>query len=315
VDNEQDGDERVDWLVRRALAQLEQGAPQAAVESLRQALSADPEDAHAHAVLAIALVNAKRLHGAEHEAREALRLNPDAVFAQHAAGVVYLALRKMAKAEEHLDRAISLAPDAAESRRTLARLYGLTGREDKMLPMLEAARTADPSDVDVWTDVGSYRLRRGDLAGAEEMARAVLAESAEHQDALVLMGEIMLRRGNVEAAAEHARAALAHNANDEGALRLLCEIKSRRSPLLGLWWRWSVFTGGLGDRRAFLLLMGMYLAYRIGVLALKDAGFPAASSALDTVWLAFAAYTWIAPSIFKRMLRAELATVRLRRDF
>jgi len=161
----------------------------------------------------------------------------------------------------------------------------------------------------------SMRALRLDPPESDDEIRSVLAESAEHQDALVLMGEIMLRRGNVEAAAEHARAALAHNANDEGALRLLCEIKSRRSPLLGLWWRWSVFTGALGDRRAFLLLMGMYLAYRIGVLALNDAGFPAASGALSTVWLAFAAYTWVAPAIFRRMLRAELATVRLRPDF
>src|SRR4029079_8195673 len=178
-----------------------------------------------------------------------------------------------------------------EIKRALAQLYGLTGREDKVLPTLEAARTADPSDIDVWADIGEYYLRRRDLARAEEMARAVLAESAEHQDALVLMGHIMLRRGDVEEAQAHAHAALGHNPNAPGALRLLCEIKSRTSRLLGLWWRWAVLTGALGERRTVLLLVGMYLGYRLAELAATDLGSPGLSMALSVTWLAFVAYT------------------------
>ena len=48
------------------------------------------------------------------------------------------------------------------------------------------------------------------------MARAVLAEVAEHQDALVLMGHILLRRGEVGDAWSHARAAAAINPTDTG---------------------------------------------------------------------------------------------------
>jgi len=302
-------------MVQLARRQLALGANHAAVETLRQALSEDPEDAHAHAVLALALVAAKRLHGAAHEVRETLRLAPEETFSHHAAGVVYMAMRRMKLAEEHLDRAAALDPDEAEIKRALARLYALTGREEKVLPALEAAREADPSDIDVWADIGEYHLQRRDLVRAEEMARAVLAESAEHQDGLVLMGRVMLRRGNVEEAQEHAHAALRHNSNDPGALRLLCEIKSRTSRTLGLWWRWAVWTGALGERRTVLLLVGMYLAYRLAELAATDLGSPGLSMALSVTWLAFVAYTWVAPALFQRMIRSELATVQLRPDF
>jgi hypothetical protein len=59
----------------------------------------------------------------------------------------------------------------------------------------------------------------------------------------------------------------------------------------------------------------MYLAYRLGELAATDLGQTGISVALSTVWLAFVAYSWVAPAIFQRMIRRELASVQLRPDF
>src|SRR5262245_46757977 len=131
MSGEDEASDRIDLMVERARLQLAHGAPQAAVETLREALSEDPEEAHAHALLALALVASKRLHGAEHEVREALRLAPEEPFSHHAAGVVYMSMRRMALAEEHLRRAEALDPDESGIKRGLAQLYGMTGRDDK----------------------------------------------------------------------------------------------------------------------------------------------------------------------------------------
>ena len=33
------------------------------------------------------------------------------------------------------------------------------------------------------------------------------------------------------------------------------------------------------------------------------------------MWLAFCIYTWVAPTLFRKMLAKELASVELRRDY
>ncbi|WP_155296014.1 hypothetical protein [Pseudomonas gelidaquae] len=43
--------------------------------------------------------------------------------------------------------------------------------------------------------------------------------------------------------------------------------------------------------------------------------WPDAAQMIDWVWLAFAAYTFAAPQIFRRLLEKELAQVKLSKEF
>ena len=40
-----------------------------------------------------------------------------------------------------------------------------------------------------------------------------------------------------------------------------------------------------------------------------------AATLLTVCWLGVVAYTWVAPSLFERMLKKELASVQLKPDF
>ena len=101
----------------------------------------------------------------------------------------------------------------------------------------------------------------------------------------------------------------------EFALTLLSAVKARRNPLLGAWFRFSAFIGSGGGRRTILLLVGLYLGVLLLSLVLADSGFPTLSQGVSYAWLAFCVYTWVAPTIFQRMLRKELEQVKLRPDF
>ncbi|MGH6927658.1 MAG: tetratricopeptide repeat protein, partial [Dongiaceae bacterium] len=99
-----------------------------AIEQLRRALSVAPDDAFAHALLALCLNDTRRLHAAAHEAKLALSLAPEMPVAHLVAGIVATNRHHFRAAEEHLTQARALAPGDSNVLRWLARLYRATGR-------------------------------------------------------------------------------------------------------------------------------------------------------------------------------------------
>jgi hypothetical protein len=70
-----------------------------------------------------------------------------------------------------------------------------------------------------------------------------------------------------------------------------------------------------GTTRAIVILLGMFVLYRVLVIAVTQQGYPQVAQVIDWAWLAFVVYTFAAPQIFKRALDKELAQVKLSKDF
>lgn len=301
----------VEQLIERAHTQIGHGDLAGAIESLRQALSADADHASAHAMLALCLHDQRRLHAAEHEARLALGLDPDLALAHYAMGMAALAQRRFASADEHLHRAMRLEPENTHYLQGLARLYTLWDRPKEALPLLEKARELAPDDAESWAALAQYALQQRAFERAEPLARHALQLDPENTDALLAMGEVRLLQGNTAEAREHALLVLRQNANHEGGVHLLTAVKARESLLLGVWWRFnSFFTGGSIMRRVVMLL-GFYLAYRVALLVLGDLGYERAQLPLTLAWLAFCVYTWVGPGLFQKQLARELEPAQL----
>jgi tetratricopeptide (TPR) repeat protein len=184
-----------------------------------------------------------------------------------------------------------------------------------MLQALEKALELDPADPRTLTSLGRRYLDRGHLDRAETLAREALEVAPEHQEALVLMGHVLLRRGRVEEAREHAVWALQGNPRNRGALHLIVSVKARTNWFLGLWWRYAVRLGTLGRIGAVLVVLAaMYLGSMVvGAIALW--GYTTLAAALSFLWPCFLFHALFSKVIFDRMLRRELAQLRLRRSF
>jgi len=85
--------------------------------------------------------------------------------------------------------------------------------------------------------------------------------------------------------------------------------------VLGVWWRWNVFVGMRSERAQLGILLGSYLLVRLVVILLGESGHDDAEILVAQIWLAFCAYTWFAPALFRWMLQRELKTVTLRDDY
>jgi Flp pilus assembly protein TadD len=301
--------------IQLAQQMLRIGNAGGAIEHLRRALGAAPDDAFAHALLALCLNDTRRLFAAAHEAKLALSLAPEMPVAHLVAGIVATNRHHFRAAEEHLTQARALAPGDSNVLRWLARLYRATGRRKLAGTMLQEALSHAPEDPDILADLGWHALEQNDIAAAERYATEALQVDPEAAEANVLQGHVHLRRGDVAAAREHALLALRNDAGHETALRLMCHIKMRENPFLGLWWRYSVWVGGFGGTRTIAVLIGMFLAYALGTQLLFDAGHKTLADSLTYVWLGFCLYTWVGAGWFHKAVQKELASVRLKGEF
>jgi tetratricopeptide (TPR) repeat protein len=301
----------IDKLLERAQLQMRRNDLFGAIETLRRALTLEPDDAVAHAVLSLCLHDQKRLYAAQYEAVAALALDPQLPAAHYAMAMVSMAQRRFKQAEEHFNSALALNPSDTASLRALAHLYELWNRERDMLPLLEKAREIDPDDADTWAALAEYYRHIRDFELARTFAEHALQLDPQNADALLVMGYLLLRDGSVEDAREHALLILRNDANHSGAIHLLAAVKARSSILLGVWWRFNSFVSGGSLTRRVVLLICLFLVYRVASITTQSFGYAQAAGPLNMVWLALCVYSWIGPGIFRRQLLRELAPSRL----
>ncbi len=302
------------WL-SHARQQMAQGNTYGAIEALRRILSIDPDLSDAHALLAIVLLDQRRIHAAQHEANIALTLEPELPLAHYANAQVLIAHRQFEPAESHLQQLLAMDSHVPEYYRLLATLYSLTNRSQQVLPLLEKALEIDPEDTDTLVAYGEYYLEQGDLAQAEQWAFDALQMEPEHSDALILMGHVLLQKGDIEQAREHALWALRQDPDNPKVLHLMTAIKARTNFFLGLWWRYNTWMGSLGSGRAIFVLVVAFVIYRVATIVANDFDKPGLASIISIFWLILVVYTWLGPVIFRKSLEKEMKGVALSKDF
>lgn len=189
------------------------------------------------------------------------------------------------------------------------------GRRAQQLPSLQRALELAPDNPDCLAALAHYHRLRGEVEPAERYAREALQLRADHPGAIVTMGHLLLRRGDLQGAREHAIWALRENANDVAALYLMSAVKARSNPFMGLWWRYNSWMSELGPTRSIIVLLGMFVLYRVVVIASNQHGHEALAQAIEWAWLGFVVYSFAGPQIFRRSLEKELEQVKLSRDF
>ncbi|MCD7083044.1 hypothetical protein LRQ11_31510, partial [Pseudomonas sp. MAFF 311095] len=150
---------------------------------------------------------------------------------------------------------------------------------------------------------------------AYQFARQALQADPANAAAVVVLGHLLLREGDINGARDHAIWALQENATNVAALHLLTAVKARSNVFLGTWWRFNSWMNERSATRAIILLLCMFVVYRVVVITLTDQGYPQVAEMVNWLWLAFAAYTFAAPQIFRRLLDKELVQVKLSKEF
>ncbi len=281
-----------------------------AIEILKRVLTDDPEHANAHAVLALALVAAKRIGAAESEARLALSFDGGSAYCHYAAAAALHARRKLDEAWSHCQVAMEspLDPDADVAVHILgAKLRRHRHERAEARAVLEALLERMPTAIDARIALAQFELadgRRGQAAGHAALA---LRDNPRHVGAHVVAGMIDLVQHDLHSAITHARFALTQSPSDRDAIRLWTSIKARRSRTLSPWWRFNRWITQRSEDRQTGLLIGIYVLAQLGMILAIVLGFSGVQSYLLWAWAAFCIYTWYAPVVFEKLIARDLA--------
>lgn len=286
-----------------------------AIDVLRRALAIDPDHARAHAMLALALLGAKRLPGAEIETRLALALDGNDPFCHYAAAAVLRAQRRLREAWEHCEVALQTDSTDVDVYVLGAGIRDLRGELPEARALLVEALALEPAHAGALTRFARLELDAHRYDEAERYIDEALRAQPDDADAHIVAGYIDLVRGDDAGAEEHARFALNRDATDHDALALWAAIKAHRSWTLGLWWRLNAAVSLRSETGQVALLIGSFVIVQIAIILAGALDLPLVEQVLRWGWLGFCGYTWIAPALFKRMLERDLGTVVLDPEF
>jgi len=285
-----------------ALVFAQQGDWRRVVPAARQAITADPENATAHALLALGLSHLEE-GGAVEAGRRAVALEPELSFAQYAFGWALLESGEVDAAERAAREALRLSPDGDEHA-LLAQVH-LKRRKWK-----EAVETAERGLQTSPEHPGCANVRAVALAnlGRSEEAMAgvqdMLAIDPDDAYAHANRGWLLLRQARPDEAMLSFQAALRLDPTLEWARLGMIEAMKARNLAYRLVLRYSFWAGSLSGRAQWFLIIGAYMASRVVRNTLREnpALWPVLGPLLG-LYIVFVFGSWIADPLSNLILR------------
>lgn len=163
-------------IAAQAYMALEKGDLNGAIERAKQAVTKDPKDADAHAVLAEAYFRKKQYPDAVREYQAAYALSPKDPDLAGQLGAAYLATGQFAEAEQSLRQALQAHPDDAINNTNLGIALAGLNRPDEALMFLRKGLSKNPKSAKAQYALGSvlidkhqYREALGPLGEAVKL--------------------------------------------------------------------------------------------------------------------------------------------------
>lgn len=173
-----------------------------AAETLRRAISLQPDSAAAYAHLGMALLRQGRATEALSAAQQAVQLDPDYAFGYVTLGSVNQEMNRFSEAIDALKQAIRINPDYFDAYGILGSVYGQTRRYEESLAAFTQALRLNTNNADVYNGlaIANYRLGRHEEAIA--FIKQAVRLNPNFANAYINLGNWYNEMGRYEEAAD-----------------------------------------------------------------------------------------------------------------
>ncbi|MEZ5730103.1 MAG: PEP-CTERM system TPR-repeat protein PrsT [Burkholderiaceae bacterium] len=211
-----------------ALVQLRKGEDEAALSTVRQALSHGLDDAALHALAGEASLRLGRVHDAQARFARAVELDP-----RSEAWRTGLALSRLAAGDRSggiaaLEAAGAMAGAGTQAGTALVMTHLRSGEFAAAMRAIEQLALKSPRDPFVANLRGLVQLAAGDHSGARRSLEAALAQQPDSFVAAANLARLDMIEGRPDDAQARFEAVLKHKPNDTGAMIALARILSQR---------------------------------------------------------------------------------------
>ena len=284
-----------------------QGRTELAEREYRMALSDDPHDAVAHALLALLLSDQPpRRDDALAEARAAVGLDPDDPFVHYAEARVHLEAERWEDAERAALTCIRIDPDEPDGYNALAWAHLGRKRWNDALTAADEALALNPDDSTALNLRAMALVQLGRKDEAAATLHGALAHDPENSATHANQGWALLHRGDRKSALESFREALRLDPENEWAREGLVEALKAGNPVYAAMLRYFLWMQRLDRRTQWIVILGGYFGYRALRSAAKNN--PALApwvTPLIVAYVAFVLLSWTAPQLFNAVLMAS----------
>ena len=288
----------------RAFVLFDQQRFELAERELRQALTQDPGDPTAHALLALCLSEQERFDEAEAEARSAVGRSPDLGLVHYALARVLYDRNRLDEAATAVEEAIRHEPEEASYFWLLGAIHHDERRWKKSLEAADQALALAPEHRSALNLRALVLRKLGRDREAAETVEGALARDPENAVTHANQGWGKLQRGNPAAALESFREALRLDPTLETARLGVIEALKARHAVYRVLLKYFTWMDTLTRRDQWLVILGGVF----GIRALRRVA-EAIPGLAPFIWpivgayILFALMTWIGPAVFDTTLR------------
>jgi Tfp pilus assembly protein PilF len=290
--------------LQRALMLLEQSRYEIAETELRKVFAEDPNDATAHALLAMCLAEREKRSEAQREAELAIHLAPEESFVFYAHSVVLREANRFSEAQAAIEEALELDPYEPDYFAQLSQLHFDQRHWREALLAAEEGLELDPEDVTCTNLRAMALVRTGEKVGAEEALKTALKRDPEDAYSHANMGWSLIEQGRHEKAMEHFREALRLNPNLEWARAGIIEAMKARYFIYRAMLNWFLWMMKLSRRAQWGVILGGYFGFLfLRRVAIAHPNLSPWIIPLLVTYIAFVVMTWTASPLFNLVLR------------
>jgi tetratricopeptide (TPR) repeat protein len=291
-------------ILQRATLLYQQGRYDHAENETRRLLTADPNSARGHALLALCLIHREAYKDALFESSEAIRLDPMDAFNHYVRGEVLLSTERADEAMESARMAVSIEPFDPSHHALIAKIHLNKRRWRDALAAADEGLSHDPEDV----ACSNYRVmalvKLGFRADAAQSMGQTLALDPEDAYSHANQGWTLLHEGKPKEAMNHFKEALRIDPTMDWARAGIVEALKAHNFIYRWMLAYFLFMSKLSARAQWGIIFGGW----IGMQVLKNIGrnypeFRPLITPLIIAYVIFAILTWLAYPFFNLLLR------------
>lgn len=288
----------------RAQLLYHQSRYELAEDSLRRALTDDPDFALAHAYLALCKLEQKDTKEATAEAERAVGLAPDEPFVHFVLARVFLERHRYEEAEAAARQAVELNPYEADLHHMLGNVLLAQRQWPAALAQADEGLRLDGEHIGCANLRATALVKLGRKSEAEHVMAGVLARDPEDAFSHANQGWTALHQSDPQKALTHFREALRLDPTLEYAQSGMVEALKARYLIYRLMLRWFLWMARLGQKLQWGIIILLFFGTQfVQQTAAKNPQLGIMLWPIFGILVGFALLTWLAYPLFNLMLR------------
>ncbi len=290
--------------LQRGLLLYQQRRHALAVDEVALSLAVDPDDAYAHALMALCLSALDRHDKAEKEAGAAIGLGPDSAFSHYALALVRSRRDDDSGALVAVMEAVRLEPVDADYQALRAGVLYDLRRWEEALAAAGQALESDPEHVDANNVRAMALVKLGQREAAGATLDASLARDPDNSWTHANRGWTLLDGGSPKVALGHFHESLRLDPGNAWARQGVVEAMKAHNPVYALMLRYTLWMAKLSRGGQWAVILGAVVGFRLlGALAGAVPGATLIVGPIALIYIFFVWLTWTATPLSNLCLR------------